>query len=52
MTSLRLLTFTTSHEEGGAEVHLRSTLEAARARGYHVTVALPGTHQPRACATT
>jgi glycosyltransferase involved in cell wall biosynthesis len=41
MTNLRLLTFTTSHEEGGAEVHLRSTLEAARARGYDVTVALP-----------
>jgi len=41
MTSPRLLALTTSQEDGGAESHLRTTLTAARARGYEVHVALP-----------
>jgi glycosyltransferase involved in cell wall biosynthesis len=38
---MRLLALTTSHEEGGAEWHLRMTLAAARAAGHEVSVALP-----------
>jgi glycosyltransferase involved in cell wall biosynthesis len=42
MSTPRLLAITTSREEGGAEIHLRATLLAARARGCDVHVALPG----------
>jgi glycosyltransferase involved in cell wall biosynthesis len=44
---MKLLALTTSREDGGAESHLRTTLAAARARGYTITVGLP-----RAGATT
>jgi len=38
----RLLALTTSQEDGGAEWHLRMMLAAAAARGFELTVALPG----------
>ena len=38
---MRLLAITTSQEEGGAESHLRTTLQAVRARGVEVDVAFP-----------
>jgi glycosyltransferase involved in cell wall biosynthesis len=41
MPMMRLLALTTSHEDGGAESHLRVVLQAAQEGGYAISVGLP-----------